>query len=353
MSLRIENLTVDLGQFKLENINLTLETGDFFALLGPTGAGKSVLLEALVGLVPQSAGEIYIDERRISGLSPEARGIGIVYQDYALFPHLSVLDNIRYGLKFNTKKSGVAHPPKAAAATVVNELSSLLGLNHLLHRYPATLSGGEQQRVALARALVVKPDILLLDEPLSALDPNFRQELRGHLKNLHAISGATFLMVTHDFSEALSLARHAAIMAGGGIEQSGTIEDIFRRPTTAVVADFVGMKNLFKVEFSDDAAYCGEVEFRIGRRPEPGSGYIAIRPEDLILSKNQLVSSLQNSFKGKISAVRSHGFFYEIDLTVKTLTFTAVITNHAFFDLNPVVDKYLYLSFKATAVHLF
>ncbi len=352
MSLTIENLAVDLGQFQLRDVNLTLETGDFFALLGPTGAGKSVLLEALVGLVPQSSGAIYINEREISRLPPEERGIGIVYQDYALFPHLTVRENIRYGLKFKSrKKSGrkaEGNRPDAAA-----ELIPLLGLGHLLQRYPMTLSGGEQQRVALARALVVKPDILLLDEPLSALDPNFRQELRSYLKKLHAVSGATFLMVTHDFAEALSLARHAAIMAAGRIEQQGTIEDIFRRPTTAVVADFVGMKNLFKVEFSAAAARCEAVEFKIARRPEPGSGFIAIRPEDLILSKNPLISSLQNSFKGRVKAVRSHGFFYEIDLIVKTLIFTAVITNHAFFDLNPAVNNDLYLSFKATAVHIF
>ncbi len=352
MSLRIENLAVDLGQFQLRNINLTLETGDFFALLGPTGAGKSVLLEALAGLVRQSAGEIYIDDRKISRLPPEERGIGIVYQDYALFPHLTVLENIRYGLKFRFRKKSQSKA-EVNRLDALDELIPLLGLAHLLQRYPATLSGGEQQRVALARALVVKPDILLLDEPLSALDPNFRQELRNHLKNLHAVSGATFLMVTHDFSEALSLARHAAIMSDGRIEQHGTVEDIFRRPTTAVVADFVGMKNLFKVEFTADGARSREVEFKVGRQPEPGSGYIAIRPEDLILSKTPLISSLQNSFKGKVKAVRSHGFFYEIDLTVKTLTFTAVITNHAFFDLNPAVNNYLYLSFKATAVHIF
>ncbi|MEA3348264.1 MAG: ABC transporter ATP-binding protein [Pseudomonadota bacterium] len=343
MSIRIDNLAVDLGSFHLRNINLTLETGDFFALMGPTGAGKSVLLEALVGLVSIFGGDIFVDDRKITGLPPEKRGISIVYQDYSLFPHLNVLDNIRYGLRFQARlKRNVS----------VDELVSLLGLGHLLQRNPVTLSGGEQQRVALARALAVSPDILLLDEPLSALDPNFRQDLRAHLKTLHQASGATFLMVTHDFSEALSLARHAAVMNQGVLEQTGTIEEIFRRPTSTMVADFIGMKNLFKVEFSGATARAAGLEFKVGKKAEGSHGYIAIRPEDLILSKEPLVSSLQNSFAGNVVAIRSHGFFYEIDFAVNSLIFTAVITSHAFFDLEPAVDTGFFLSFKATAVHL-
>ncbi|MEA3333141.1 MAG: ABC transporter ATP-binding protein, partial [Pseudomonadota bacterium] len=329
MSIRIENLSVDLGSFHLRNINLTLEPGDFFALMGPTGAGKSVLLEALVGLVPIIGGDVFIDEREITNLAPEKRGISIVYQDYALFPHLTVLDNIAYGLRFQSHKRSTAP---------IDELVERLNLSPLLQRHPETLSGGEQQRVALARALAVTPDILLLDEPLSALDPNFRQDLRAHLKTLHQASGATFMMVTHDFSEALSLAQRAAVMNRGALEQVGTIEEIFCQPTSTMVADFVGMKNLFKVEFSGATARTGGVEIKVGREADGAQGYIAIRPEDLILSKEPLVSSLQNSFVGNVTAIRSHGFFYEIDFAVNTLIFTAVITSHAFFELEPAVD---------------
>lgn len=343
MSIRVENLSVDLGLFHLRNINLTLESGDFFALMGPTGAGKSVLLEALVGLVPIVEGDIFINDRKITNLPPEQRGISIVYQDYALFPHLTVFDNIRYGLRFQLNKK---------SAAPIDDLVARLNLNHLLQRYPETLSGGEQQRVALARALAVSPDILLLDEPLSALDPNFRQDLRAHLKTLHQMSAATFLMVTHDFSEALSLAQRAAVMNQGRLEQVGNIEDIFCRPTSTMVADFVGMKNLFKVEFSGAGARAGGVDFKVGREAVNGQGYIAIRPEDLILSKEPLVSSLQNSFAGRVVAIRSHGFFYEVDFAVNSLIFTAVITSHAFFDLEPAIDAGFFLSFKATAVHL-
>ncbi len=343
MTIRIENLVVDLGSFHLRDINLTLEPGDFFALMGPTGAGKSVLLEALVGLVPITGGDIFIDDRKITNLPPEKRGISIVYQDYALFPHLTVLDNIRYGLRFHLHEKGAAP---------IDDLVGRLNLNPLLQRYPATLSGGEQQRVALARALAVSPDILLLDEPLSALDPNFRQDLRAHLKSLHQASGATFLMVTHDFSEALSLAQRAAVMNQGELEQVGGIEEIFCRPTSTMVADFVGMKNLFKVEFSGSMARVAGLEIKVGREAEGLQGYVAIRPEDLILSKEPLVSSVQNSFAGSVAAIRSHGFFYEIDFAVNSLIFTAVITNHAFFDLELAVDDGFFISFKATAVHL-
>ncbi len=343
MSIRIENLAVDLGSFHLQNINLNLAAGDFFALMGPTGAGKSVLLEALVGLVPLASGEIFIGDRKITNLAPEERGISIVYQDYALFPHLTVLGNIRYGLRFKARKQ---------SAAAVDELVSILGLGHLLKRYPANLSGGEQQRVALARALAVNPDILLLDEPLSALDPNFRQDLRLHLKSLHELSGATFLMVTHDFSEALSLARHAGVMHAGVIEQVGTVEDIFRRPTSTMVADFVGMKNLFAVEFSGARARVDGFEIKLGREAGALNRHIAIRPEDLILSQQPLTSSMQNSFAGIVVEVRGHGFFYEIDLAVEKLIFTSVVTSNSFVDLKVVPGDTLYLSFKATAVHI-
>ncbi len=343
MSLRVENLGVELDGFALQEVNLELERGDFCALMGPTGAGKSLLLEALVGLVPLTSGEIYLDGKPLSGLPPEKRGIGIVYQDYALFPHLSVRDNIAYGLRFR----------KAERSDLrMAELLSRLGLEALLERFPPTLSGGEQQRVALARALVTEPGVLLLDEPLSALDPNFRQDLRRHLKDLHAVGGTTFLLVTHDFPEALSLARHAAVMVNGRIEQAGRIEDIFLHPVSPQVADFVGMKNLFAVEFSETSARVNGLGIELGRKPDAERGYIAIRPEDLVLSREPLSSSMRNSYPARVREIRSHGFYAEIDLELNRLVFTAVVTSRALLDLKPQPGMPLHLSFKATAVHL-
>ncbi|HDS15449.1 MAG TPA: ABC transporter ATP-binding protein [Proteobacteria bacterium] len=343
MSLKLENLTAELGAFRLDGISLELAPGSFFALMGPTGAGKSVLLEALAGLVPLRRGEIYAGGRRLTHLPPERRGISLVYQDYALFPHLSVLENIRYGLRF--------HPEKKNRARL-DELVDRLNLSSLLSRRPETLSGGERQRTALARALVVEPEILLLDEPLSALDPAFRQEIQLHLRELHAAGSATFLLVTHDFTEALVLARAAAVMDRGRLVQSGAIEDIFRRPATAMVAEFVGMKNLFPAEFHDAAARVADLTIELGRRAEPLKRYLAIRPEDLILSRRPLAASLRNAFVGRVTARRGCGFFFELDLAVGALVFTALITSQALVELNPQIGDQLVVSFKATAVHL-
>ncbi len=343
MSLKIENLGLRLGGFQLAEIDLELEKGDFFALIGPTGAGKSVLLESLVGLVRPDSGRILLDGRRLDPLPPERRGISIVYQDYALFPHLKVRENIRFGLRF--------HDGRKPDDGLVDDLVARLGLEELLERYPESLSGGEQQRVALARALAVRPEVLLLDEPLSALDPNFRQELRSLLKELHAASGATFLLVTPDFPEALFLARRAAVMIGGRIEQVGSIEEIFLHPSSPRVAGFVGMKNLFPVFCSGTAARAGKLDIQLGRAAS-GSGYIAIRPEDLVLSRDPIISSMQNSFAGRVVAVRSHGFSSEVDLEAGGLLFTALITSRSLLELTPEIGRTLHLSFKATAVHL-
>ncbi|MFP4087920.1 MAG: ABC transporter ATP-binding protein, partial [Desulfobacteraceae bacterium] len=175
--IRIEDLNVSLLNFTLQDIRLTVAKNEFFALMGPTGAGKTVLLEALVGLVPVKSGRIFINEREVTGLPPERRGIGIVYQDHALFPHQTVLQNITYGLHFHRAQRSEVQGRR-------EHLIDLLQLSHLLHRLPTHLSGGEKQRVALARALMVAPEVLLLDEPLSALDPNFREEVRDAKKNL-------------------------------------------------------------------------------------------------------------------------------------------------------------------------
>jgi len=344
--IKIKDLNIHLGKFNLHDINLSIEKNQFFVLMGPTGAGKTVLLEAMVGLVSVKSGRITIGDRDITSLPPEKRGVSIVYQDYALFPHLNVEKNVTYGVGFHKID-------KIQAAKRFDRLTRQLNLSHLLRRYPITLSGGELQRVALARALMVDPKVILLDEPLSALDPTFREEVRHLLKKLHDSSDVTFLMVTHDFAEALSLATQAAIMDNGKIEQVGSIQDIFLRPCSSLVADFVGMKNVFPATFNGTKALASNLEFEIARKPTNSHGYIAIRPEDIVISNKRFTSSMRNSFRGIVTGMFDQGFSYEVHINVGDITFKSLITKGSLFELGIHEGVEIFLSFKATAVHNF
>jgi len=344
--IRIRDLNINLKEFNLFNINLDIGTNEFFILMGPTGAGKTVLLEAIAGLIPVKSGSIYIGEKNVTALAPEKRGVSIVYQDYSLFPHLTVRENIRYGLHFHKIN-------KDRSDETFDRLVEDLNLSYILNRFPLNLSGGELQRAAMARALMVEPEILLLDEPLSALDPGFREEIRAGLKKLHRDSNVTFLMVTHDFAEALSLSDRAAMMNNGKIIQTGTMEDIFKRPDSTFVADFVGMKNLFAAQFRETKALTGNLEIELGAKPVDGHGYIAIRPEDIVLSRRELTSSMRNSFEGNITEISDYGLYYEAGILVRDITFKSLITKSALLDLQLAEGTSIFVSFKSTAIHTF
>jgi molybdate/tungstate transport system ATP-binding protein len=340
----LEEIRIQLPGFTIEGVTLTIGAGDFYVIMGPTGAGKTLILEAIAGLVPLAGGRITIAGRDVTRLPPEQREIGIVYQDYALFPHLTVTENIRYGLPY--------HPARRSERQI-GELVDLLRLGDLLHRRPATLSGGEQQRVALARALVVQPRVLLLDEPLAALDPRFRTDLREHLRTLHRATGITMLMVTHDFVEALTLANRGAVIHHGRVAQEDTIAALFQRPATPFVADYVGMKNLFPAEFTPAGARIGGLTVKTGNNPPAaGHGYLAIRPEDIVLSTEPLHSSMQNSFAGTVNEITGSGFQHEVAVRCRETTFRALITRQAFLDLGIAPGIPLQVSFKASAVHI-
>jgi molybdate/tungstate transport system ATP-binding protein len=344
--IRIAGLNVTFEEFQLREIDLHIAEHQFFLLMGPTGAGKTVLLEALAGLIPVDSGRIFLGDREITNLPPERRGIGIVYQDYALFPHMTVEENITYGLHFHSVSSKIRRERFSRFVETLN-------LAHLLRRYPETLSGGELQRTALARALMIEPAVLLLDEPLSALDPAFRQEIQELLRRIHENSRITMLMVTHDFAEALSLAEQAAVINQGRIEQVDTIENIFRRPRTPFVADFTGMKNFFPAIYGGFQAKIGNLQVEMGRQAESDRGFIAIRPEDIVLSTKPLASSMRNCFQARIIDVVDRGFFYEVSLDSQGTVLKSLITKGALVELEIEAGRNVYASFKATAVHSF
>lgn len=344
--IKIRHLSVNLPGFSLSDINLGICENKFFALLGPTGSGKTVLLEAIAGLIRVSGGSIIINGRDVTALPAEKRGTCIMYQDCCLFPHLSVEKNITYGLSYHDfdVDESIKH---------FNLLVDELNIGHILKRKPRALSGGEIKRVALARALITRPRILLLDEPFSAIDPAFRSELQQLLKRLQQSSGVTFLMVTHNFAEALSLADSAAILQNGRVQQQGSMMDIFKKPCSAFVADFVGMKNVYPSQFDGSRAMVNGISVQMGEEPGSDHGYIAIRPEDIVLSKARLDSSIRNSFKGTVRSILDRGITFEVHVMVGDTAFRALVTRGALIELHLHEGEEIYMSFKGTAVHCF
>ncbi len=222
------------AQRVVREVSLAVPQGSFFSLLGPSGCGKTTTLRLIAGLESPTAGEIWLNGSRIDPLPPHRRSVNTVFQNYALFPHLTVRGNVEFGLR----RCGAADTQKRVAGVLAQ-----VQLTGKESRKPRELSGGERQRVALARALVLAPDVLLLDEPLSALDPQLRKQVRAELKDLQRSSGVTFLFVTHDQEEALSLSDRVAIMKSGAIEQTGTPRELYREPRTRFVASFLGAMN--------------------------------------------------------------------------------------------------------------
>ncbi len=315
--IRVEKLQLTFPGFTLGPVSLHVRQGAFFALMGPTGSGKTLLLESLAGLTIPHAGRILLADEDKTKAPPEKRRIGLVYQDHALFPHMNVLRNITYGQKYHRidQTDGVRY---------ARELMERLGLSHLEARKTANLSGGEKQRIALARALACRPDIVLLDEPLSSLDPQFREDVRANLKELHQETGVTFFMVTHDFVDALTLADRAAVIRKGRIEQCAPTLDIFHRPATTFIADFVGMKNIFSSEYGSGRCRFAHLETpACGNAPDSGTGFVALRPEDIAVSLNGDHPENWVSFAATVTTVSRLGFVWQLAAVREEVRFTA------------------------------
>jgi len=314
--LKIRNLTKMFGTFTaLKDISLDISESEFICFLGPSGCGKTTLLRAIAGLDIQTHGTIEQAGKDISALPPAERDFGIVFQSYALFPNLTVNRNVAYGLEN-------AGQNKKAIKERVSELLEMVGLADQGNKYPAQLSGGQQQRIALARALATSPGLLLLDEPLSALDAKVRTFLRHEIKDLQAKLGITTVMVTHDQEEALTMADRIVVMDHGTIEQVGTPIEIYREPATLFVADFIGeMNQLAAVAGKDNTARIGDIEFTCNPHSakEGETGILTIRPEDIVPQTDQTKTNGANIIDVTISEMEFLGAFWRATLSDEKL----------------------------------
>jgi putative spermidine/putrescine transport system ATP-binding protein len=285
---RLDHVSRDFGTLNaLRDVSLTIKRGEFIALLGPSGCGKSTTLNCIAGLLPVTGGSIWLDKSRVDRLKPEERGFGMVFQNYALFPHLNVRQNIGFGLKMR-------NTPRAELDRKVDEALSLVRLQGQEHKLPGQLSGGQQQRVAIARAIVIEPPLVLMDEPLSNLDAMLRLEMRAEIRRIHNELGATTIYVTHDQDEALSLADRIVVLRDGVIRQVGSPRELYEAPAHLDVADFMGFRNKLKgtvIGNDSDGRAVIDVEgstFRGVAREQLAIGapaFVAIRPDDLMVGE--------------------------------------------------------------------
>ena len=351
-------LSARVGAFRLQDVTFTVPKGRYGVVIGPAGSGKTTLLETIAGITPHSGGTLSLDGIPALGLPPEERNLGLVYQHGYLFPHLSVEANIGYG---------------AATPEIARDVATRIGAWALRERSVESLSGGERQLVALSRALAHRPSVLLLDEPFSALDPRRRETTRRELRRIHREWGTTVLQVTHDFTEAGLLGDVAILLDGGRVLQSGRPEDVFRKPASSYVAEFLGAENVFAgtarllADASPDWS-AGEgagsghhaVEFKAGpltiyaiASSVESPGYAVIRAEEVMLSLEPNPStSARNHFRGRITEISTLGALTRVALDVDGTPLIAALTTRSAQELELAEGGIAYASFKAMAVHL-
>ena len=342
----LERVRARAGGFELHDITFAVPSGGWGVVIGPAGSGKTTLLETIAGLLPATAGRVIIHGEDHTRTPPEHRGLGIVYQHGYLFPHLSVRENIAYG---------------AVDRATADDLASRFGVAALSDRSVASLSGGERQLVAAARALARRPKVLLLDEPFSALDPRSRIAARRALRALHAHRAFTVLQVTHDFSEAGSLGDLAMVLDGGRLVQQGPPEDVFRKPATPFIADFLGAENVFAGTVSEASTddETAAVEFTTGALTfyavgvQAGSTtHAVLRAEEVVLSTGMPATSMRNHFGGRIADIVFDGALAHVTVDVRGTPIVAAITARSARELALAEGHEVVVSFKATALHL-
>jgi len=307
--IEMRGVSIRLGEFAVHDAHLQVTKGEYFVLLGPTGAGKTVLLECIAGLHRPGSGDVFVEGRRVNRVPPEQRGMGYLPQDYALFPHLDVAQNIGFGMRLRRRS-------RSETERRVNELAELLKITHLLGRSPVHLSGGEKQRVALARALAIEPKVLLLDEPLSALDEQTRETLCVELRRVHTELKTTTVHVSHNFEETLAVADRIGIISDGRMRQVGTTEEVFHRPASEFVARFVRSENIWRGQGRRGSGglyvSVGLLSFKAAEGPE-GEVFLTVRPEEVEIAAS-FSSDLPNMVTGPIARVVDRGPLVRVDV---------------------------------------
>ena len=345
--IEIESISRKWKNFSLDNLSLKIESGEYFVILGPTGAGKTLFLELIAGFHSPDTGRILIEGKDVTNLPPEKHDLVFVYQDYSLFPHMSVKRNIEFGMRMKKIKS----------QEKLLEAARDLGITNLLGRHPLTLSGGEKQRVALARALVTDPKTLLLDEPLSALDPRTQESARELLLALHKNKKLTVLHITHDQTEARIMADRIAIVMDGKLMQVGIPEEIFEKPADSRIASFVGFENMLKGKVisaghgllrieTDSTVIEASGDIEVGEQV-----YAFLRPENIVLSKTCAESSIRNSLQGTVTNIRVLGALVRVKVDCG-ITLNALITRQSAEEMEFFPGLPVYAQFKASSVRV-
>jgi molybdate/tungstate transport system ATP-binding protein len=322
--LRLSDISRKLGDFALTDINLEISEGQYYVLLGRSGSGKTQLLELIAGLEHPDRGKIFLDNMDITNQRIQNRKIGIVFQDYAVFPHMTVFGNIAYPLKARREN-------KKSIAEKVTKAATTMNIKHILERSTENLSGGELQRVALARTLITSPRLLLLDEPLSSLDTSLKDDLKRLLRNLNK-AGQTIIHVTHDYGDAISLAKRVGVIHNGMIIQEGSVDEVFSNPSNRFVARYAGIRNFFKVEISGEYGNLKgvtkhRVEFRLNGENPGKEGLLMIKSASIKLTKELPSDSGLNRIKGKIIEIIPSEFGQELTIDAGDLFYVNILAS--------------------------
>jgi ABC-type Fe3+/spermidine/putrescine transport system ATPase subunit len=349
--IRVIDLHKTLGEFNLRGINLEIGANEYFVVLGPTGAGKTVLLECIAGVHRPDRGQVWLDGVNATRLPPEQRLVGYVPQEYALFPHLSVERNMAFGMRMRGA-------PRSECHATVHRFAEMLKIQHLLQRRPRTLSGGEQQRVALARALAIRPRVLLLDEPLSALDEKTRAELSDELADVPPQTGASVVHVCHDLGEAARLADRVAVINQGHVVQVGTTHEVFHRPASRFVAEFLGAQNILEATADASpadgirAVSVGQCRFHAADTGVSGRVCATIRPEEIDVCPAGQARRGPNVLAGHLRKAEERGALIHLVVDVG-VPLVALMSRQSHRLAGVQVGEDVCVTFPPSAVHLF